>query len=64
MDISQVYPWFIVVVSYALPVELVELCVYASVAVVLTLKNVFKNWRWIHSTDVLKSCEDSSVPLV
>ena len=36
----QIYPWFIAVVGYALLVELVEL-VYASVAVMLTLKTSF-----------------------
>ena len=36
---NRVYPWFIAVVDFAaLPVELVELSVYASVAVMLTLK--------------------------
>ena len=39
--------------------------VYASVAVKLALKKkskkMDKNRRWIHSLDVLKSCEDSSV---
>ena len=34
----RVYPWFIAVVGYALPVELVELYVYTSVAVINTKK--------------------------
>ena len=38
---SRVYPWFIAVVSFALQVELVEVCVYASVAVMLILKKGF-----------------------
>ena len=37
---SRVYPWFIAVVGFALLVELVELGVYASVAVMVALKNV------------------------
>ena len=33
LTLSMVYPWCMVVVGYGLPVELVELCVYSSVAV-------------------------------
>ena len=65
--ISRVYPWFIAVVDYALPVELVEFHVYSSIAIILALKTIYltrkkkdsnrmdKIWRWIHSMDVLKS---------
>ena len=37
----RVYPWFIAVVGYALPVELVELGVYARIAVMLAQKRDF-----------------------
>ena len=33
-----VYPWFTAVVGFALPVELVELDVYASIDVMLAIK--------------------------
>ena len=36
-----VYPWFIAVLGYALLVELVELCVYVSLAVMVALKTGF-----------------------